>query len=92
MTQASFARELAVARQLGERAGALLLGYHGSGIAVQGKAGGEPVTQADLEASALIVKGLAEAFPSDHILSEEAPDEPTRRLAAHRVWMVDPTI
>ena len=90
MTQASFARELAGARQLGERAGALLLGYHGSGIAVQGKAGGEPVTQADLEASALIVKGLAEAFPSDHILSEEAPDEPTRRLAAHRVWMVDP--
>jgi len=87
---ADFSRELAVARELAERAGAVLLRYHGSGIQVDEKAGGEPVTQADREASELIMSGLAAAFPADFLLSEEAPDDPARRLAAERVWMVDP--
>ncbi|MBM6401099.1 3'(2'),5'-bisphosphate nucleotidase CysQ [Phycicoccus sonneratiae] len=37
----------------------------------------------------LIVRLLAERRPDDAVLSEEGADDP-RRLAAHRVWIVDP--
>jgi 3'(2'), 5'-bisphosphate nucleotidase len=36
-----------------------------------------------------ILASLAEAFPDDVVLSEESADDP-RRLAADRVWIVDP--
>ncbi len=50
----------------------------------------EPVTAADREASRIIVAALAEAFPTDAILSEEEPDATERRLASERVWIIDP--
>ncbi len=50
----------------------------------------EPVTIADKEASRIIVDGLEAAFPDDAILSEEEADDIERRLAAERLWIIDP--
>jgi 3'-phosphoadenosine 5'-phosphosulfate (PAPS) 3'-phosphatase len=47
------------------------------------------VTRADLEASAAIEAILRAAFREDVVLSEEGTDDPAR-LAADRVWIVDP--
>lgn len=44
---------------------------------------------ADASAQELIAAELAAAYPDDPILSEEAVDDPAR-LAARRVWIVDP--
>ncbi|MSP58949.1 MAG: 3'(2'),5'-bisphosphate nucleotidase CysQ [Myxococcales bacterium] len=82
-------RELAVAERLGREAAAIIAAYFGTGIKVDYKPGEGPVTQADREADALIVGGLRAAFPGDGILSEEAPDDGSRRTH-ERVWMVDP--
>lgn len=50
----------------------------------------EPVTEADREASRIIVRGLGKEFPHDAILSEEETDDIKRRMRKQRVWMVDP--
>lgn len=84
------ARELDVARSLALSAGKLILGYHGTGIAVDEKAGHEPVTRADREASELILAGLGREFPADVLISEEAPDDARRLEPGRRVWFVDP--
>jgi 3'(2'), 5'-bisphosphate nucleotidase len=86
---AGFARELAAAEQLALEAARLVLGYHRTDLVIESKAGNEPVTKADREASDLIVAGLRAAFPDDVVLSEELPDDGSRH-GAHRVWMVDP--
>jgi 3'(2'), 5'-bisphosphate nucleotidase len=85
----ALSRELEVARALAGEAAALVRGFSGPKLEVQHKSGGEPVSRADLESSALIVRGLAEAFPNDAILSEELPDD-AARLSNARVWMIDP--
>ena len=84
-----FSRELEIARTVAMEAAALVASFKGRPLGVEHKAGGEPVSLADLESSALIVRRLAEAFPDDAILSEEVPDEPSR-LEKSRVWMIDP--
>src|SRR6185312_16114202 len=43
----------------------------------------------DAEAQALLAARLADGRPGDAVLSEEAADDPTR-LAASRVWIIDP--
>lgn len=45
--------------------------------------------EGDRRAHDLIVRLLAQARPNDHVLSEEASDDHAR-LAADRVWIVDP--
>jgi 3'(2'), 5'-bisphosphate nucleotidase len=85
-----YEQELTVAAELARRAGALILGYFGTGVSVDTKAGDEPVTRADREASELILAGLRAAFPDDVLISEEAPDDPRRLGADVRVWFVDP--
>lgn len=45
--------------------------------------------EGDLRAHELILSLLAERFPDDAVLSEEAPDE-RRRPGAPRTWIVDP--
>lgn len=83
------ARELAVAERLAREAAAIVSGYFGSGIKVDYKPGEGPVTAADREADALIRAGLTAAFPDDGMLTEETPDDGSRRTR-ERVWMVDP--
>lgn len=82
-------RELRVALDLALGAGEVVLEERAKGLAVDHKAQGEPVTNADRRASELIVAGLTAAFPADVVISEELPDD-GRRLGAERVWFVDP--
>jgi 3'(2'), 5'-bisphosphate nucleotidase len=84
-----FSRELEIARAVAMEAATLVASFKGRPLGVEHKAGGEPVSLADLESSALIVRRLAEAFPDDAILSEEVPDNRSR-LEKSRVWMIDP--
>jgi 3'(2'), 5'-bisphosphate nucleotidase len=81
--------ELEVARAVALEAASLVAGFHGRPLEVQHKAGGEPVSRADIESSDLIVRRLAEAFPADAILTEEAPDDGAR-MSRPRTWMIDP--
>ncbi|CAM3300405.1 3'(2'),5'-bisphosphate nucleotidase CysQ [Deinococcus saxicola] len=90
MTVPELTRELEVASQLAREAGALLLRWRAVGFSVEHKTSLEdPVTAADREASALIVSGLAGAFPEDGLMSEEETDS-AARLSCERVWVIDP--
>lgn len=86
--------ELQIALQLAEEASRSILKFYETDIVAEEKLGAdneyEPVTEADREASRIIVAGLADAFPNDFILSEEEPDDVEKRLASSRVWMIDP--
>lgn len=85
---AALERELATALALAEAAAVPVMKLRG--VAKQSaKAGGEPVTEADHAANAIILDGLRAAFPEDAILSEETPSDPMR-LRASRVWIIDP--
>lgn len=85
----SYQHELTVASQLALEAGHLLMTLRHTALDVQLKGEDDPVTQADIAASALIVEGLNRAFPDDVVISEEAPDDP-QRLEHPRVWFIDP--
>ena len=89
----NLARELEVAERLAREAGDVAMKYHGGklkvDLKVDRKAGDEPVTIADRQASDAIVSGLRAAFPDDVIISEENADD-LRRLEARRVWYIDP--
>jgi len=80
--------ELAAACGAARAAGGAAMRFYGSATSVE-KEGGSPVTEADHAANRVIVGALAAAFPGDAILSEESADSPAR-LAAERVWIVDP--
>lgn len=87
-------QELDTAVALARTAGKRILEHYRTDFATEQKLGVdnlyEPVTIADKEASRMIVDGLGSAFPDDAVLSEEEPDDVDRRLAALRVWIIDP--
>src|SRR5689334_15271428 len=89
-----FELELEIARRVARDAGSLILEHYAREIIAEEKLGVdnfyEPVTEADREASRLIVDGLTEAFPNDAVLSEEEKDDPLERLTRRRAWIVDP--
>jgi len=78
-----------IARQAGA---AIMAVYHSGGDAGEtSKADGSPLTQADLAAHRIIVKGLKALTPDCHILSEEAADiSYAERAQWTRFWLVDP--
>lgn len=65
----------------------MLAGYTPGFIDVTRKTGGDPVTEADEKVDELLKEMLPE--PGEGWLSEETADHPDR-LAASRVWVVDP--
>ena len=71
-------------------AGKIALRYYASTIQVDFKGQGDPVTLADREINAFLVRELRAAFPEDAILAEESADEPEKRLDHRRLWCVDP--
>ncbi|MCA1625226.1 MAG: 3'(2'),5'-bisphosphate nucleotidase CysQ [Acidobacteria bacterium] len=87
-------KELETAIELAAKAGVSILEFYALEIVAEEKLGvdnfSEPVTIADKTASKIIVKGLAEAFPEDGILSEEEDDLIEIRTSRNRVWMIDP--
>ncbi len=86
--------ELSTARAVALTAGRKILDFYATDFAVTEKQGAdhyfEPVTEADVTASRIIVDQLSMAFPDDAILSEEEFDDTDRRMSADRVWIVDP--
>ena len=89
MTAGELHHELGVAIRLARQAGKAIMEHYQTGLAVQKKAGDEPVTLADRVADDLIARGLRAAFPHDGLLTEESDDDPSR-LEKERVWIVDP--
>jgi 3'(2'),5'-bisphosphate nucleotidase len=87
--RAGLERELGLAIRLARQAGEVIMHHYGTTLAVEHKAGDEPVTVADRAADELICAGLREAFPHDGLLSEESEDD-LSRLGRERVWIVDP--
>src|SRR5215213_2768871 len=87
-------RELEAAIALAHDAGRIILEYYALEIIAEEKIGvddfAEPVTVADLASSRIIVDGLYNAFPDDHVLSEEEVDTPHERTRNNRVWIIDP--
>ena len=86
-------KELETAIDLARKAGEIILGFYNNGFEVEEKISSNdvssPVTIADRMSSKAIVKGLAEVFPNDGILSEEETDD-QKRLEKQRVWVIDP--
>jgi len=82
--------ELKLARKAALAAGAILRGYwNDRSFKVGSKGRNNPVTTADMEADSAIKKILRAGFPGYGWLSEETADD-RARLAARRVWIVDP--
>jgi myo-inositol-1(or 4)-monophosphatase len=70
-------------------AGALALGFVADGARDWRKADGSVVTEADIAVDRLLHQRLVALEPAAAWLSEESLDDPAR-LAARRVWIVDP--
>jgi myo-inositol-1(or 4)-monophosphatase len=82
--------DLALLETAAREAGALALGLMGQPGAVREKPGGHgPVTEVDLAVDRLLRERLTAARPDYGWLSEETTDGP-ERLAAERVFIVDP--
>ncbi|WP_299002804.1 3'(2'),5'-bisphosphate nucleotidase CysQ [uncultured Caulobacter sp.] len=71
------------------KAGALALSARESGLKIWSKAGGSPVTDADLAVDTLLKLELKSARPDYGWLSEETADDQAR-LATRRQFVVDP--
>ncbi len=79
---------LAEATELCRKMGEATMRWFGAtDLAVQGKADGTPVTQADRAAERLLREAVAERFPNDAVLGEEEPPTPG---TSGRTWVVDP--
>lgn len=76
---------------LARAAGAAILGvYARPDIAVRGKADTSPVTEADEQAEAIILAGLAELDLATPVVSEEAASAGQVPTVGDRFWLVDP--
>lgn len=76
---------------LAREAGAAILPFWRSGVAVTAKADDSPVTAADLAAHHILLAGLTALDPTIPVLSEEAADIPlSEREQWTRWWVVDP--
>src|SRR5262249_46949405 len=82
-------RELEILTAAVREAGALALQSFGGTIKSWMKGGSSPVSEADLAVDALLRERLLTFAPGYGWLSEETEDDPAR-LAADRVWVVDP--
>lgn len=85
---AEYPRELETASRLARQAGEVILKIYATDFSVASKGKAGPVTEADLQASQLIVEGLRKAFPGDAVVSEEDAASHVRHEG--RVWYVDP--
>jgi myo-inositol-1(or 4)-monophosphatase len=86
-TAGRYSTELALAEELADRAGALLVDRLGRVGSVRHKSPKDVVTEVDHLSEALILGAIREAFPDDGALAEESG-----RTGGEngRVWVVDP--
>jgi 3'(2'), 5'-bisphosphate nucleotidase len=89
-----YEREVDEAKRAAEAASRRIMEIYAGDFVAEEKLGVdqfyEPVTEADREASLIIVEHLGRAFPDDAILSEEETDDVERRISKDRVWFIDP--
>ena len=85
----SYAQEIEQAIRIARQAGTVLMKVYATEFSVEFKGYKDPVTEADTQANALIVKELAQAFPQDLIVAEESPPPGEDRITS-RMWYVDP--
>ena len=78
--------EIALAREVADRAAEIALPLFERGTEVRLKADRTPVTEADLRVEEMARRLIGERFPGDAILGEDGGGE----LGAGRVWIVDP--
>ena len=82
-------QEIDIASTLARRAGKIIMDIYEKDFAIAYKGTNDPVTEADQQANALIVEGLASQFPGDGIIAEESP-QLTGPQESERTWYVDP--
>lgn len=86
--------ELRVALSLAREAGAIALSYQTGGAeAMQTRDKPDdlgPVTRADTEINARLVRALRAAFPGDAVVAEESSDDAAAAADVARCWYVDP--
>jgi len=71
-------------------AGATIMDIYEQGAEVTFKDDNSPVTQADVAAEAIILKGLSEFDPQTPVIAEEAVAGGKKPVAAPRFYLVDP--
>lgn len=80
-------------REIADDAGAMAMRFFRSGLAtsarIWSKAGGSPVTEADVAVDTFLKVRLSQLLPDAGWLSEETADAP-HRLGRELVWIVDP--
>lgn len=86
-TQVSPSTLLQAAAELAEYAAGIAMRWYRTGVSVEFKGDGSPVTIADREAERAARAWLAERFPADGVFGEEMSDE---RVDAPRRWILDP--
>ena len=83
----AFEKEVQLAKELAQEAGALALDYQRRGITAETKDDESPVTAADKACEKMIVERIAREFPDDGVLGEEGANKESRN---GRKWIVDP--
>jgi myo-inositol-1(or 4)-monophosphatase len=87
----AYAAELAFALDVARRAGELQVSRAGAVGPIDYKSAKDVVTEVDHLSEALILDGIALAFPTDALLAEETgPSGHEATSGAGRVWVVDP--
>ncbi len=90
MTSQDDAALLALAADLAERAGTVILDIRARGFAVDRKADSSPVTEADQASEVLIAAGLRAATPDIPVVAEEEIAGGHVAVATPAFWLVDP--
>jgi myo-inositol-1(or 4)-monophosphatase len=85
----AYSEEIKTAERAANEAGSIIMGRFRGKFDIREKSKNNPVTTADLEANRKIREIIQGRFPEDGWLSEEDSDD-SRRLAASRVWIIDP--
>jgi histidinol-phosphatase len=86
-TMASHESLLQAVRECADVAGAFALGHYRSGVAIEWKQDGSPVTIADRGAEQAAREWITSRFPEDAIAGEEFADTPG---TSGRRWIIDP--
>ncbi|HXG53690.1 MAG TPA: 3'(2'),5'-bisphosphate nucleotidase CysQ [candidate division Zixibacteria bacterium] len=89
MNDFEYRAELETAEKAAREAGAIVMAMFRGKFDVREKGRNNPVTTADLRANQRIREIIRGRFPEDGWLSEEDKDS-AQRLAARRVWVIDP--
>jgi 3'(2'), 5'-bisphosphate nucleotidase len=76
--------------QVAHQAGAAILRVYATDFDVRHKADRSPVTDADLQAEAVILEALARLTPDTVVVSEEAASESSTPDVGPGFWLVDP--